>query len=66
MHCFSFQYIPCSHSINVTFLFFFFFLPLGRKILLLAFQTLLIALGNKFSAVLRREVIWREMRNKAD
>lgn len=50
MHYFSFLYIPCSHSISVTF----FFLPLGGKILF-AFQTLLIALGNKFSAVLRRE-----------
>lgn len=56
MHYFSLSNIPCSHSINVTF----FFLPLGRKILLLAFQTLLIALGKQFSAVLRREVIWRE------
>lgn len=56
MHYFSFLYIPCSHSINVTF----FFLPLGGKILLFAFQALLIALGNKFSAVLREGNLERD------
>lgn len=58
MHYFSFLYIPCSLSINVTF----FFYASWWKNSVVCFLDLLIALGNKFS----EKVIWREMRNKGD
>lgn len=52
MHYFSFLYIPYSHhSINIAV----FFLPLGGDSSVVCFLDLsLTALGNKFSATLRR------------